>query len=331
MRCGLFGFCPGTVISRNDATVSIELQGLLVHLADVGDKVVTDDVLAEVDTRTMELNRREALARIKEIEPRLDFYKKEADRLASLADADNISRSASEEAAATRDELAGQLRTAQLRLAIARDNLRKSRVLAPHDGVVAARLSEPGEFVKEGEDLLRLVDIAAAEIRARVPDDIARYMRIGQPVPLMAADGDVEKIGRLRVLVPVADASRLYEVRVTLPAGENWPVGMATRVFFSRGAVRTGILVPRDALVIRSFGIHVFRIADDNKVEQVPVRVGEGMRDDKVEVLGDLQAGDQLVVRGGERLLPGQTVVIASGEMAGIGREGSAPAGSGGQ
>jgi multidrug efflux pump subunit AcrA (membrane-fusion protein) len=55
----------------------------------------------------------------------------------------------------------------------------------------------------------------------------------------------------------------------------------------------------------------VFRVGKDNTAERITVRVGNGDAK-KVEVDGALAAGDRVVVRGGERLRPGQAVMIAN-------------------
>ncbi len=66
-------------------------------------------------------------------------------------------------------------------------------------------------------------------------------------------------------------------------------------------------MVPRDALVLRANASRVYRINDDELAEPVDVVLGNA--DGKwIEVSGDLTAGDRVVIRGGERLRPGQKV-----------------------
>jgi multidrug efflux pump subunit AcrA (membrane-fusion protein) len=94
--------------------------------------------------------------------------------------------------------------------------------------------------------------------------------------------------------------------------GDGWPIGSAVRVDLP--AARTGgasLVVPRDAVIVRADGAHVFRVGKDNTAERVTVRVGNGDAK-RVEVTGALAAGDRVIVRGGERLRPGQAVTVAS-------------------
>jgi multidrug efflux pump subunit AcrA (membrane-fusion protein) len=71
-----------------------------------------------------------------------------------------------------------------------------------------------------------------------------------------------------------------------------------------------GLLVPRDAVIVRADGAHVFRVGKDSLAERVSVRVGSGDKE-RVDVTGPLAAGDRVIVRGGERLRPGQQVKVA--------------------
>jgi multidrug efflux pump subunit AcrA (membrane-fusion protein) len=69
------------------------------------------------------------------------------------------------------------------------------------------------------------------------------------------------------------------------------------------------IAIPRDALVLRRDGTRVFRIKADNSAE--PVTIVSGIASGElIEVKGGIQAGDKVVTRGGERLRPGQQVMI---------------------
>ncbi|HEY6545880.1 MAG TPA: hypothetical protein VIZ64_13355, partial [Dokdonella sp.] len=71
------------------------------------------------------------------------------------------------------------------------------------------------------------------------------------------------------------------------------------------------LAVPRDALVTRSEGSHVVRVGADGASERVIVRTGASDAN-LVAIEGPLQAGDQVVVRGAERLTDGQKVRAAA-------------------
>jgi multidrug efflux pump subunit AcrA (membrane-fusion protein) len=88
-----------------------------------------------------------------------------------------------------------------------------------------------------------------------------------------------------------------------------WPVGLNVRVAVPSGPSTSQLVVPRDALVLRREGNVVFRINGENKAERVPVNLGVASGE-MIAVEGELNAGDKIVIRGSERLQPGQTVAI---------------------
>jgi multidrug efflux pump subunit AcrA (membrane-fusion protein) len=103
----------------------------------------------------------------------------------------------------------------------------------------------------------------------------------------------------------------MIEVRIAM-TGAGWPIGSAVRVDLPAARQAAGLMVPRDAVIVRSDGAHVFRVGRGDLAERIAVRVGNG-DSERVEVTGSLAAGDRVIVRGAERLRPGQPVKVAAG------------------
>ena len=101
----------------------------------------------------------------------------------------------------------------------------------------------------------------------------------------------------------------MIEVRIAM-SGTGWPIGSAVRVDLPAARQSAGLMVPRDAVIVRADGAHVFRVGKGDLAERIAVRVGNGDAK-RVEVTGSLAAGDRVVVRGGERLRQGQSVKVA--------------------
>ncbi|HSX64580.1 MAG TPA: hypothetical protein VLF15_07625, partial [Pseudoxanthomonas sp.] len=104
------------------------------------------------------------------------------------------------------------------------------------------------------------------------------------------------------------EASRQLELRIGM-ASLQLPVGTAVEVGLPSEAERDVLAVPRDAVILRREGSFVLRVDAADKAERIAVETGANL-DGLVEVQGDLRAGDRLIVRGGERVQPGQTVTI---------------------
>jgi multidrug efflux system membrane fusion protein len=189
-----------------------------------------------------------------------------------------------------------------------RHSIARATIRAPFSGHVAERIRQLGEFVSAGTEVVRLTDTENVEVVARAPVAEAGHLAAGQTVTVHGAAQD--QPSKIRAIVPVGDErSRMIEVRIAM-SGQGWPIGSAVRVDLPAARQAAGLLVPRDAVIVRSDGAHVFRVGKNSVAERVSVRVGNGDKE-RVEVTGSLAAGDRVIVRGGERLRPGQSVKIA--------------------
>jgi RND family efflux transporter MFP subunit len=178
---------------------------------------------------------------------------------------------------------------------------------------VVERLRQLGEFVSAGTEVLRLTDTGHVEVVARAPVAEAGHLAVGQAVTVHGNAKQAES--RIRAIVPVGDErSRLLEVRVAL-TDTGWTIGSAVRVDLPAVTVSAGLVVPRDAVIVRADGAHVFRVGKGDVAERVTVRLGSG-NSDRVEVLGALATGDRIVVRGAERLRAGQSVTVTTSSAA---------------
>jgi hypothetical protein len=103
----------------------------------------------------------------------------------------------------------------------------------------------------------------------------------------------------------------MFEIRIAA-ADPAWIIGSPVRIALPNSEPRELVAIPRDGLVLRGSKIFVMRVNDDNTVEKVSVETGIGLGG-LVEVIGDVDQGDLIITRGGERLQPGQLVTISKG------------------
>jgi len=301
----------GTVVSRADARLSAEVAAPISWIAEPGAIVAQGAVIARLDTARIELTVRDNEAAVKRLEANAALLRTQRDRLQTLAAQQIASRNQIDEAE-SRLAMAEQ-EVEQARVARDRARLERARaaIRAPFAGQVAERLRMAGEFVSMGEPLVRLVDTGSVEVLARAPLAGAAALERGQRVRVL--DGNREVVSEIRSVVPVGDErSRMLEVRVAL-ARDAWPIGAAVQVELPSGSAQRVVIVPRDAVIRRQGAAYVFRIGADDKAKRITVTTGAG-RTDRIEVSGDIAAGDSVVVRGAERLQPGQRVSIQGGE-----------------
>lgn len=303
-------WAPGSVMSREDARVATEQEGRVTQVIDVGTQVRKGDALARLDDDMLRLQQRQNQSDIERIQAQLDYARSQEERLGQLVRKASIAGAQHDEARSQRRVLEQDLQRARVALDQTRHRLRNTTVRAPFDGTVAERFIQAGEYLGIGMPVVRLVNTGALEVRAQAPVSLAARLIPGMVVALR--EGDTELHQTVRAVVPVGDeSSRQFELRIELDSAP-WPISTALQVGLPSAEPRDVIAVPRDALVLRASETFVVRVTPDDSTERVTVRTG-GAQGELVEVIGDVAAGDRLVVRGGERLMPGQRVMIDAG------------------
>ncbi len=299
---------PGTIVSRNDARIAAEVSGRISWMAEVGDYVREGEPLATIDSTLLELQTREAAANISQLQANLKYLEQQLVRQQQLRSQNLTSSTDLEEAQSQADIARQQLEQSRVTLAQRQYQLDRSRVLAPFSGKVVERLRRTGEFMQVGSEVVRLVDIENIEVRGQAPLGVTPFVFDGMDVTIRDRQGR-ESLSKIRTVVPVGDErSRMIEVRVAV-AENSWAVGTPVRVALPQSDPREVIAVHRDAVILRENASYLYRVIEDGTVEQITITTGieNGAY---VEVNGEIAPGDRIVIRGGERLQPGQTVTI---------------------
>lgn len=304
-----------SVHSRSDARLAADVGGRVLQLAEVGSRLRRGEPLARLDTAALELSVREQQARIGRLQVEAEQAERQRARLRQLGGAGHVSGLQLDEAEARLASLQAQTREAEAGLSQLRLQIEQASPRAPFDGVVVERFAAEGELLAAGAPLLRLVDTADLEIRARAPVALASRLQVGTEVALQVNGS--EHALQLGTVVPVGDeVSRQLELRLPL-VGLDLPVGSAVELALPTDAAREVLVVPRDAVVLRREGSHVLRVDAENQAQRVAVEVGDS-QGDRIEVRGELKPGDRVIVRGGERLREGQSVAILGEQVEGL-------------
>ena len=299
---------PGTVVSRFDSRLASELSAKLEWIAEVGTEVRKGDTVARLENFTFQLYEMEAEARVSKEKARVTFLRSEKARLERLSE-NNLSAKSqldqvtSELAMAESDEKIAEAQLGQAKVAMYITEIR-----APFDGIVTERLRNIGERLNIADEVIRLVDPNSIEVVARAPLNTVNFIEIGEVLELHNDYRDGK--GPVRTIVPFGNPqSHMFEVRLSVEP-EVWTVGESVRLSMPTAAAKEVLTVQRDALVLRREGTFVYRIDDELKAEQVNVITGLGAGK-FIEVIGNIQPGDRIVIRGAERLNSGAIVQIS--------------------
>lgn len=307
----------GTLRADAEAEVATEVDGRLLTIeADLGDQVKEGQVLASLDSATLDAQLREAAANLQKAstdEARAEKLK--AQGVMSQQEFDTIS-SAQHVAQARRDVLA--------------IHLAHTKIRAPFAGRIAKRLVDVGNYVRVGTPIFVLVADDPLRLRGEVPERFVAELAIGQEVrgSVEAFPGDVLK-GRLARISAAADStSRALTVEATIPN----PDGRLKVGFFCKAAILTksdaeALVVPVEALVSFAGVTRVFIVDEGGIARTRPVRTGLSLGT-KVEIVEGLSRGDRVATSALARLAEGSKVVVRTGGSEGVKPDAEASAGA---
>ena len=300
----------GTVHTRNELMVTAGAAGRLLWIAQPGEQVEQGGVIARIDAAPLKLQRDEQRAVLRRQQTNLDYLNKEVERRERLGDSNYVSEIDLEQSRSQRDLARGDIEVARARLRQLEDQIARTEITAPFAGIVTMQQNFAGEEVARGQQLARLIDTSAIEVRAALP--LRYYARLQRGDTVDISSGDISLPGQVRTAIGAGDVqSQTFEARIDLPSDANrqLAVGQLVSVALPFDGRIQSLAVPRDALILRRSGNYVFRVAADGTAERMPITIGTG-QGDWITVESDLSVGDKVIVRGGERLQPGAKVEV---------------------
>jgi len=301
-------WAPGSVVSRDDAKLATSAAGRLEYVAEVGTRLKAGDRVAKLEDETIRLRLEDAKTEVARITAQRELADRTRVRMEKLTTTNSVAANQVDEARAQVTQYIAQLRQAEVRVRSAEHDLEQTELRTPFPGVVSERLVQRGEYVATGAAIAHVVDTTHLEARVQAPLALASLLRPDMKLPVRL--GDREFKASVRAVVPVGEErSRQFELRLVI-LDADLLVGSAIEVALPEREVAQTLAVPRDALVVRGDGSYVMRIKADNTAERVEVKTGAS-DGELTAVTGSLTAGDNVVVRGAERLSAGQKVRIA--------------------
>lgn len=299
----------GSIAAWQEVVIGAEIGGqrLAALNVDVGDRVQRGQLLARLSPGTLEADVAASRAALLEAQASAREAHQTAERVKTLQGSEALSPQAIDQALAADSAAQARVAAAQARLQADELRLSYTRITAPDDGVISARIAIPGALVQPGQELFRLQRHGRLEWRAEVPGPELAQLRAGQLVRVQPSGAPAVE-GRVRRVAPQVDPqTRNGLVYVDLKAAEPLRAGLFARGDFVLGD-SAALTLPQSAVLLRDGFSYVFRI-DGGKVRQQKVQVGR-REGERVEVRAGLAAGTAVVESGVGFLADGDTVLV---------------------
>jgi len=299
----------GVLLAYRKVKVASEIGGTIEELYfEKGDMVESGQLLAEVSTTSLRLEVRRARATRQEAKAALSESKSNYKRIKELHDINAVADSEFDNAKRTADMAGANMEKAGAALALAEDQLKKSRLHAPINGIIAFRDVENREVIPQGTTLTQVVNLEKLKIKLSVGEkDIHILNKHKEFSFTIEAIPEEEFPCQVFFISPTADAATRsfpVEMLVTEP-DQRMADGMTVKIKLPLINEKKTMKVPSTWLSEENGKIGLYVINGD-RVDFTEVKLG-AYYDQRVEILSGLN-DQQLVVTTPSGLADGDKV-----------------------
>jgi RND family efflux transporter MFP subunit len=309
---------PGNVQAFYDAQIHARVSGYVKHwYEDIGAKVRTGQVLADIDTPELDQQLAQAKANLATAIANQNLAKTTAARWSSLLTEDAVSRQEAEEKAGDLEAKSSLVKAAQAEVQRLQALEAFKRITAPFDGVVTGRTTDIGALIAAGTPndpgLFTVADIHRLRIYVKAPQSYSAVLHSGQTAALTVPEhpGQTFTATLVSTSGAVSDQSgtMLVELQIDNTAGALKP-GDYAQVRFNLPAAAGTIRLPASAVMFRHNGMAVATVDPSDKVIMKPIAIARDLGT-SVEVASGLGPNDRVVDNPPDSLVSGEIVRVA--------------------
>jgi multidrug efflux system membrane fusion protein len=310
----------GTVQAQATVVVKSRIDGQLERINYVeGQDVTAGQVLAVLDSRSLQAQLEQARAQKGRDEAQAANARRDLDRYAQLIKEDATSQQTLDTQRALVAQLQAAIQTDIALIHYAEVQLAYTTITAPLSGRVGARLVDPGNIVhaNDANGLVVINQIDPIALVFTLPDDavqsINRAQRAKQPLRVLAYSREGEAMlaeGELVLVNNQIDTNSgtvQLKARFANPQHLLWP-GQYVNVRLRLGEYEQAVTVPAAAVQRGQSGTFVYVVGDGGKAQARPIDVRQ-IQDGKAVIAKGLEAGESVVVDGQYKIKPGAPVV----------------------
>ncbi|MBP8915179.1 MAG: efflux RND transporter periplasmic adaptor subunit [Chitinophagales bacterium] len=293
----------GTFEPNKETKISTEIQGKInAVLVDVGSVVNKGQSLVILENSLLKLQ-------LQTIEVQIEGLEADVNRYTILAKADAIQGVQLEKA-----ELG--LKSAKVQRATLLEQINKTTIKAPFNGVVTAKLSEEGAFATPGVPLLQITDITTLKFTVNISENDLSKFKLNQNYSIIVdAYSDILLTGKATMIGSKANMGSSFPIQFTVNNTSDLKIksGMFGKVSsiaigMKNATQEMGIIIPASAIVGSADQPQIYLIKNGKSVLQ-NITISKNIQN-KVVVSSGLKEGDVIVTNGFVNLFDGANVTV---------------------
>ena len=327
----------GTVTPAATVTVRPQVSGVLAQVTFTEGQMVTKgQLLAQIDSRPFELALMQATGARQRDEAQLQNARLTLERYRTLLKQDSIARQDVDTQEALVKQLEGTVTTDRANEGTARLNVEYTRIVAPVAGRVGLRAVDAGNLINTSDvnGVAVITQLAPIDVQFTIAQDrVQEVMQrlVAGPLPARAYDRTRSVLleeGRFATLdnqVDTTTGTVKAKARFANTKGALFP-NQFVNLQLELRTIGDAVVVPVSAVRNGANGDFVYVLNDDKTVSQRNVTRGQATPE-RVVIASGLQAGEQVVTEGADRLKDGAAVQLAADLASAPGRAASRPRG----
>ena len=309
----------GSIQPERKADLRAEVSAVVMQvLKENGEVVKRGDVLVKLDETAIRDSLGSAEAAAQASGQALVQAERQLERLKTLRASGMTSLQALDDAEVRRNSAQSESAAARTRAVLARQQLQRTLVRAPFDGVVSERKVSAGDTAAIGKELLKVIDPTSMRFEGHVSADRISSVKIGQPVSFrINGYGGQEFRGIVKRVDPSAnEVTRQVEVLVGF-ANATQP---RVSGLYGEGRIEAdsvaALMLPEGALVRSGDKAYTWRVKG-NTLSKVDLVIGaRDARTGNYEVRQGLSAGDTVMRSPSSGYKDGQKVELTAAKVA---------------
>lgn len=336
-QSGLIGapVITGAIQPARRADLRAEVAAVVLQVArDNGERVRAGDLIIRLDATAIRDSLTSADEAVRAAQQSFEQTERVLARQRTLNQQGMISMQGLEDAEVRRNSAQSELAAAKARAVTARQQVSRTEVRAPFDGVVSERKISVGDTVQVGRELVKVIDPASMRFEGQISADRLGELKIGQPVAFrINGFGDTEFRGKLARIDASAN-STTRQVEVTAEFDDRSKAPQVAGLYAEgrvESADRRALVLAEGSVQRQGDAAFVWKIAG-NQLKKVAVTLGE--RDDRrgeIVIASGLALGDQVLRAPTGNLtdgVPVQRVAAGAGAASAVAAASPAPAAS---
>lgn len=291
-------YYTGSFEPNKETKISADIQGKIGSLlVDLGSSVKVGQALIQLDNSLLKLQ-------LQSVEVQIEGLEADVKRYTVLANADAIQGVQLE-----KSHLA--LKSANVQKATLLEQINKTTIKSPFNGIVTAKMTEEGAFAAPGMPLLQITDISKLKFTINLPEQKMNQFEVGQTNQLTVdAFPEIILKGEVSLIGSKANMGNSFPVQFLVGNTPDLKIktGMSGSVLVANKNEQKQIIIPSSAIVGTNIKPQVYKVKQGKATLSditISKRIGN-----KVVINQGLIEGDVIVTNGFINLFDGANVSI---------------------